>query len=655
MSHCRRMLRFSAEGSVSRHVRVVFQVVGLAALLLPVGVARSSPAGSWHVLGVASGGATFYGPSGLAVGPGGELYVADIGNSRVAEISRAGQLVHQWPVRVMQGLYRGGLPNPSVALARDRSGNLYLGGLRWDRVYRLSPGGRVDTFGPVFGNSVGVAAGPRGNIFVVDGVRDRLVKLDARGRILSIWSVPNPPPGTKDKRPEAVAVDAHGSVYVSTRTWIPQDPSQCEKYCWGGTTYHWVLKLSYTGRPLSWWNWDVCDAGVMSPYTCTYPGVLTVTPRGELFAANPEKNELYEFQEPTVKVDFHGISGLASDSQSHIYVSDVGTGRVAEITPTGKVLAQWGGGTALGQFHCPEAVAADANGNVFVDDAANARIVKLSSTGRAIVAWPLPSPPLGYYIYGCGPGSSMAVDHFGRVFLVDSSSHALRVYSGTGANVGTHQIANFYPVGVTVAPDGNLLLAGTDLAAGLRVTTMSPQGTILATGGIDLVPRGASLWVGDIAVDSNGSIYVSVRSESMIVKLSQDLHVVARWSGFADPAGLAIDAQHHLYVADTGLYHGPQSKRVQGIFELSASGKVLARWGAVGSNPGQFHEPQDIAVDGKGNLTVADTGNQRVQWMARGDSTVADHVLDIPPLRDGERPFKFLAATLPLDFVNTVA
>jgi tripartite motif-containing protein 71 len=38
-------------------------------------------------------------------------------------------------------------------------------------------------------------------------------------------------------------------------------------------------------------------------------------------------------------------------------------------------------------------------------------------------------------------------------------------------------------------------------------------------------------------------------------------------------------------------------------------GKLLKTWGSEGSGPGQFEVPQAIAIDRRGSVYVADTGN----------------------------------------------
>lgn len=47
----------------------------------------------------------------------------------------------------------------------------------------------------------------------------------------------------------------------------------------------------------------------------------------------------------------------------------------------------------------------------------------------------------------------------------------------------------------------------------------------------------------------------------------------------------------------------------------------IDKWGSAGSAPGEFHEPRGVAIDGDGNVIVADAANHRVQKTAVGTST----------------------------------
>ena len=71
----------------------------------------------------------------------------------------------------------------------------------------------------------------------------------------------------------------------------------------------------------------------------------------------------------------------------------------------------------------------------------------------------------------------------------------------------------------------------------------------------------------------------------------------------AQPAGVAVDAAGHVWVADTG--HGR-------VVEFSSAGRVLAAFGAAGSGRERLNQPVALAVTPSGDVWVADQGNGRV-------------------------------------------
>jgi len=128
-------------------------------------------------------------PRGLAVGPGGVLYVADAGNNRIRSI--AGKLVKTFAGSGAKASSDGALPQAAIympqALAVDASGGVYVSEPYTDKV-RLVSGTQVTTF---------VGSAGRGS--------------DSSG--------PGPVDGTRQTArlllPRGIAVDAVGRVYVS--------------------------------------------------------------------------------------------------------------------------------------------------------------------------------------------------------------------------------------------------------------------------------------------------------------------------------------------------------------------------------------------------------------------------------------------------------
>jgi DNA-binding beta-propeller fold protein YncE len=73
---------------------------------------------------------------------------------------------------------------------------------------------------------------------------------------------------------------------------------------------------------------------------------------------------------------------------------------------------------------------------------------------------------------------------------------------------------------------------------------------------------------------------------------------------FNNPYGIAIDGQGNVYVADSS------NDRIQ---KFNSSGTFITQWGSKGSGDGEFDRPRGIAIDVQGNVYVADTFNHRIQ------------------------------------------
>lgn len=98
-----------------------------------------------------------------------------------------------------------------------------------------------------------------------------------------------------------------------------------------------------------------------------------------------------------------------------------------------------------------------------------------------------------------------------------------------------------------------------------------------------------------------------------VATAAETYQVVTKWGGtnagtqdgmFNNPCGVAIDGAGNVLVADTN------NNRIQ---KFTSAGASITKWGSFGYDAGQFYSPWDIAVDVAGNVYVADASNNRVQ------------------------------------------
>jgi hypothetical protein len=115
---------------------------------------------------------------------------------------------------------------------------------------------------------------------------------------------------------------------------------------------------------------------------------------------------------------------------------------------------------------------------------------------------------------------------------------------------------------------------------------------------------------GDYYTDRN-----SVRVADLSLKPLLEFGFTGSGPGnFINPTGIAVDADHRIYVMDGG------NNRLQVFTER---GDLITVFGSAGNGSGQFFDAQGLAVDSRHRIYVCDRGNRRVQVLQfEGNSVV---------------------------------
>jgi hypothetical protein len=286
----------------------------------------------------------------------------------------------------------------------------------------------------------------------------------------------------------------------------------------------------------------------------------------------------------------------------------------------------WGRqGNEIGALNRPHRIAASSNGAVFVidnnDNDYGGRLQKFDPTDACQCWWvsagALDRSQIQYTLI-----TDIYMSSSDQIYIRKSNDRFIQIESYTPDlklkqdPIQVSLSSNRYSESIAIDRFGAIYAANTT-----TILKIGPDGNVIATWGGPGKGPGQFSRISGIALDSAGNVYVADASNNRIQKLSASGgRPLAQWgtsgSGpgqFSMLSDIALDTQGNIYVADTGNH------RIQ---KLSPDGKFLQQWGNMGqfgnkpqkgTEPGQFNSPGGVAIDVKGNVYVADTGNDRIQ------------------------------------------
>jgi sugar lactone lactonase YvrE len=199
------------------------------------------------------------------------------------------------------------------------------------------------------------------------------------------------------------------------------------------------------------------------------PVSVAVDGKGDVFVADFSKEGVYEIvadssgnvsgksQVNTLATGFATISGVAVDGSGNVYISDTTSSGVYKLTAVSGVVPNNSSSTTVATgLVRPSRLAVDGNGNIFV--ATEGAVVEIPGGSGTPVALPAPTG-------GWGVLSDVAVDASGNVFASDSGNKTVYEYLATGGAVssstaiGTVAILSTRINGLAVDNSGNIALA----------------------------------------------------------------------------------------------------------------------------------------------------------------------------------------------------
>jgi sugar lactone lactonase YvrE len=613
-------------------------------------VATFSPAFTIHTY--AGGGATLgdggaapsaalFNPYGAALDARGNLYIADFSHHRVRRVTPGG-VITTFAGNGTAGFSGDGgaataasLANP-VSVTVDASGNVFIIDFSNNRVRKVNAAGVISTVvgngmqstsgdgGPATSASIdrpiGITLDAAGNLYLAESYAHRIRKIDTAGIITTVAGTGEPAfggdggPATNAKLfwPVHVAVDGAGILHIADRD------------------NHRIRKVS--------------GAGI----------ITTVAGNGTSgFAGDGGAATSAALSQP------HGI---AFDTAGHLYIADSTNHRLRRVSSdTGVITTVAGTGTAgfLGdggsarnaRFNLSLGVVADPYGNLFAVDYHNNRIRLLNHSAATAPSTPAIGtavPASGQISVAFTPGSNGGIAaEYTATCGAQSATGTVSPLIVTGLTNGlsytcTVVARNFF--GVSAASSAsNSVTPGIyhtvtpsvipPVGANGSLSPITPQSVI--QGGTRTFTVTANVgylaWVGGTCGGTlTGNTYTTnaITGPCTVLASFTRAHTIRTIAGGGMDTGdggaatnayleqmhsVAVDAGGNIYFSESGLGR-VRKVTPSGVISTVAGTGVPGFSGDGGpATSAELNYPRAVAVDGAGNLYIADAFNNRIR------------------------------------------
>ncbi len=522
-------------------------------------------------------------PSGVAVAADGTTYIADAGNNRIRKVDPDGTITTVAGDGTRGSTGDGGpaveasLSNPrQIALGPE--GNLYIADSGNSLVRRVDAGGIITSFvGSTFRQpppTVAVASFSTPSALAFDGAGDLYVTEEFGSRVIVIRS--------SDLSVETFAgtgesgFGGDGGAANEARLNMPRGIAV------GGNTVYIADTQNHRVREVVNGNIRTIagrahlsgDGGPATAATLDGPRGVGLDAAGNFYIADTGNsvvrrvgtNGVISTVAGTGDRGFSGDGGPALSAQlfrpvsvaagqdGSLFISDSNNRRVRKVDGTGTITTFAGDGdidegedevpaTQVG-LTIPEGLAVDATGNLLIVDSFTGRTRSVSADGvistiagtgnRGFNGDGRPALETDFNFPGC-----LAIDSQHRLYISDSSNNRVRTINLDGTvetvvgggeelltdGVPALEVGIFFPDGLTFDQDGNLIVA---VGSRSRIYRLEPDGILTQIagttndfGGDGGPAREASLsFPQALASDPDGNIYVADRDNNRVRKLT---------------------------------------------------------------------------------------------------------------------------------------
>lgn len=515
-----------------------------------------------------------------------------------------------------------------IRIAFDQAGILYLTDSDNNAVRKVTPDGSIFTIAgngsPGFGGDggpstqallnfpIGVAVDTSGNIYICDNANARIRKINAATGVITTIAGNGqngfsgdggPAIDASLNSPQTIDVDPAGNVYIAD---------------FGN---HRIRKVTVADGKIA----TVAGTGVLG-----YTGDDGPATNAQLNSPN------------NVTVDAQGNLVICDAGNSRIRLVSAADGKIVTIVGNGTRGFGGDGGPAVAALiSTPVGAVLDRQGNLYFSDRGNHRLRRVDAATKTISTI-AGTGEIGFNGDGLAALASqlnfptgLAFNPAGILHVADRENRRVRKLLPAVSDGVPPAIAITTPTGqpTWTTDQGSVTIGGTatDNTGVVTVRWMNDRGGMGAAVGagswkIENLPL--QLGINKLSVtawDIKGNaatarLDVNLQTPRIITTLAGDGRRGDRGDGGIAtsatlflPSALVIDGAGNAYLSDSGNHRVRKVSPNGTITALAGSGMMGAKGDGGPALAASFNSPQALAIDSKGNLYIADSGNNRIR------------------------------------------